>query len=271
MRADARLEVARHGDLGSRVTRLRSDGPIVLRPRILGAGDPHDVWQTPGAAWVSRAAGAAGPLGGDDLQLGVDVGPGAALVLTDASASLALPGPYAGRSRSRITARVGSGGCLALLAQPVIAARGCDHLGVTTIELSAGARLLVREQLLLGRHGEDPGTIRQRLRVRLDGRPLYDQEVVLGRGAPGWRGAAVTGGRRAVGSVLIVDDRACPEPPDTDLPPDTSIMSVAPTALLVSSVARDGLALRQRLDAAVSLQAAGKPGARGGRRADLAR
>jgi urease accessory protein len=254
MRAHARLEVTRNGDAESTVTRLRSDGPIVLRPRIAGDGNPHDVWENPGAVWVSRAAGAAGPLGGDDLRLDVEVEAGAALVLGDVSASLALPGPHGQRSFTRNTVRVGAGGCLSLLAQPVIAARGCDHAMVTSIDLAAGARLLVREQLLLGRHGEVPGTIRQRLRVRLDGRALYDQELVLGTGALGWRGAAVTGGRRAVGSVLLVDDTTgrWPEPPHADLPPATSIMRVAPAAVLVNSVAPDGLVLRQRLDTAVS-------------------
>ncbi|MFF1759533.1 urease accessory protein UreD [Streptomyces sp. NPDC058266] len=91
------------------------------------------------------------------------------------------------------------------LPEPVLAAGGCDYHVTTYIDLMPGARLLLREELLLGRHGETPGACRQRLRVRRSGRAEYDQELILGTDAPGWQGPAVTGGRRALGSLLVVD------------------------------------------------------------------
>jgi urease accessory protein len=145
MRARAALEVAR-GQRGRNViVRMRSDGPIVLRPTP-GASDPGgEVWPSPrDAVRVRRAAAAAGPLGGDDLRLDIRVDAGASLVLGDVAASLVLPGPHGERSHVGITARVEAGGWLGLLSQPVIAARGCDHRMTTDVVLGGGGGLVVR-------------------------------------------------------------------------------------------------------------------------------
>ena len=251
MRARAALEVAR-GECGrSVIVRLRSDGPIVLRPTP-GASDPGgEVWSSPcDAVRVRRAAAAAGPLGGDDLRLDIRVDAGASLVLGDVSASLVLPGPHGKRSHMGITARVESGGWLGLLSEPVIAARGCDHRMTTDVELGSGAGLVVREELLLGRHGEEPGSIGQRLRVCCEGRVVYDQEIRLGANTPGWRGPAVTGGRRAVGSVLLVGiGVGSAGGVQGGLPPDTALMEMGADVAVVTAVAGDSLTLRRRLDA----------------------
>ena len=96
----------------TRVTVLRSDGPLALRA-------------TPGGVYLVGAA--AGPVGGDDLALEVDVGPGTTLVLRSAAASVLLPGPHGDVSRLRIRARVAAGGRLDYGLQPAVAAAGCDH------------------------------------------------------------------------------------------------------------------------------------------------
>ena len=67
---------------------LRSDGPLALR-------------ETPRGVYLVGTA--AGPLGGDDLALDIDVGPGACLVIRSAAAMLLLPGPEGGESALRIT------------------------------------------------------------------------------------------------------------------------------------------------------------------------
>ncbi|MDQ8708014.1 urease accessory protein UreD [Streptomyces sp. LHD-70] len=241
----------------SRVARLRSDGPLLLRPAIATGAEPLRRWSLagPGTARISRAAGAAGPLGGDDLRFHVDVGTGAALVLRDVSATLALPGPHGEPSRIRMTVRVGRNATLVWLPEPVIAAHGCDHHISTEVVLEPGARLLLREELLLGRHGEQPGTVRQRLRVCQGDRPLYDQVLAVGPDTPGWQGPAVTGGRRALGSVLVVDPQWSTGRdglPAVAARPDMALLPLSGPAVLVTALADDAIGLRRRLDDGVA-------------------
>ncbi len=62
--------------------------------------------------------------------------------------------------------QIGAGaGAARVLPEPVIAARGCGHLGDVRVELGPGARLVLREELLPGRHGEQPAAVVQQLRV----------------------------------------------------------------------------------------------------------
>lgn len=270
MRARAELAVKREqgGECRTKtkISRLRSDGPVVLRPTIPGRHGRIAGWDLAGlgAAWVSRVAGAAGPLGGDDLQLDVRVGPGAALALSDVSASLALPGPHRECSASRVVVRVAAGATFVWLPQPLIAAHGCRHEATTAITLDAGARLLVREEILLGRYGEEPGSLRQRLRVCLSDRALYDQEIALGPGADGWEASAVTGGRRAVGCVLVIDPDWVDHRPTipASQPGEAVLMLLNGPGVLISALAPDALTLRRELDAGVELlgRAAGQSG-----------
>jgi urease accessory protein len=142
----------------TRVTVLRSDGPLALRA-------------TPDGIYLVGAA--AGPLGGDDLALDIDVGPGACLVLRSAAAMVALPGRRGGPSALRITARVGVAGRLDYAPQPTVAAAGCHHGTHASVELGPGAELRWREELVLGRDGEAPGRCASRLDVTLAGAPVY--------------------------------------------------------------------------------------------------
>jgi urease accessory protein len=147
------LHLPAQGAGRTRVSTLRSEAPLILRPALPKAREPwaahaHDV------ARVSLAAGAGGPVGGDELHLQVRVGAGSSLVLAEISPTLALPGPHGGQSRLRVDVEVAAGGTLIWLPEPVIAARGCDHLTDVRVELDEQARLFLREELLLGRHGE---------------------------------------------------------------------------------------------------------------------
>ncbi|MFF1359211.1 urease accessory protein UreD [Streptomyces sp. NPDC058297] len=258
MRARAELAVeGPGGPAGSRIARLRSDGPLLLRPAIATGPEPFRRWGLagPGTVRVARVAGTGGPLGGDDLRLHVDVGAGAALVLRDVSATVAQPGPHGEPCRIRTTVQVGQDATLTWLPEPVIAARGCDHHVTTYIDLMPGARLLLREELLLGRHGETPGACRQRLRVCRSGRAEYDQELILGPDAPGWQGPVVTGGRRALGSLLVVDPywESNPEAlPAATSRPDTALLPLSASTVLFTALAEDALDLRRRLDAGLT-------------------
>lgn len=231
----------------SRVKTLRSDGPLVLRPSNPKGPEPltarrHDV------ARVAMAAGTAGPLGGDRYSLEVHVGPGSTLVLTEVSAMLILPGAGGGHSQMSVTITVGDYATFVWWAEPIIAARRCNHRHDVRIELASTARMVLREELLLGRHGEAPGDFNSRLRITRKGVALYDQQLSVGPAANGWSGAAVLGPGGAVGSVLAVDP-GCADKLGRALPyhPEAALTPLAGPGVAIAAVAPDSLALRHLL------------------------
>ncbi len=235
----------------SRLTTLRSEAPLILRPTIGKAAEPW-VRGERGAARVSLTAGAAGPLGGDHLELGVHVGAGATLVLSEISHTLLLPSHD--HATSSTTARIvlERDATLVWLPEPIISARGSQHVTTTTIDLAEGARLLAREELLLGRHAEPSGQLLQRVRVSAQGRPLYQQDLALGTEVG--RTPAVADDHRALGSVLVVDPAWTPQtrPAPAPLGERAALMPLAGSAVLVSALARDSLGLRAVLDAGLA-------------------
>lgn len=179
--------VAERTRRGTRCTTLRSAPPISLR-------------ETPEGTFL--VASGAGPIGGDELSLHVDVGSGASLVIRSAAAQLVLPGPSGAPSRFKITGNVA--GSLTWAPEPTVLVAGCDHTTSTHLDLAPGATLDWRETVVLGRHGEASGSLLQRLVVDRAGQPLLRNEVPLG---PRWRGAtgpAGTDGARCVSSALLV-------------------------------------------------------------------
>lgn len=271
MRARASLSTELHRDprgrCRSRLSGLRSEAPLVLRPTIAQRCEP---W-TRGirtTAWVSLAAGAAGPVGGDELELTVRVGAGSALVLTEVSHTLLLPGRDGARSRIGVHVQVEDGGTLVWLPEPVIAARGCDHVNDVDVVLGHGSRLLLREEALLGRHGEGPGRLRQRIRVTREGVPIYQQDLQLGTATS--RAPSVAGSRRAVGSLLLVDPGAAPAgaagaagsalsdaDPAALVGPEAAVLPLAAGGVVVTALADDNVGLRTALEA--GLEAVGWP------------
>ncbi|MGP3967601.1 urease accessory protein UreD [Streptomyces sp. 6N223] len=221
---------------------LRGDGPLALR-RTRAAG-PY--------AQVTLVGAMSGPLGGDRLRLTAVAEPGAALRVTSAAATVALPGPgpdpLPATYDTALT--VADGAELHWLPEPLISARGSDLAMTTRIELAATARLVHREQQVLGRAGEEPGRLTTRLTVHRAGRPLLDQELSYGPGAaPGWDGGAVLAGHRAAGQLLMVDPAFEDKPADTAVLGDTAVLTpLAGPAVLITAVAPDALALRRLLD-----------------------
>lgn len=177
----------------SRVTTLRNDPPFTFRPTPDGP-------RPGGVVWVGTAAG---PVGGDELRLRVDVGPGADLRLTSVAASLVLPGPRGDASATTTTVTVADGARLWWLPEPTIVAAGADHRADTTVGLGAGVELVWVDEVVLGRHGETSGRLRSRLRIEgRAGAPLLSSGLDTGR--PGWDGPAGLAGCRAVAQVVLL-------------------------------------------------------------------
>lgn len=243
--------IGRTGATRSRISGLRAQAPLVPRPTGASGFEPF-VDRDPDIARVALTSGAAGPLGGDHYTFEVTVGTGSTLLIREVSATLALPGAHGDPSLMHCKVRVEAGATLIWVPEPVIAAQGCHHTHRVDIDLAEDARLFFREELVLGRHGEGPGNLSSRLNVRRGGRPLSIQRFDLGPSSPGFDSPAVAGGALGVGSVVIVE-------PDGGLPqttamadPHSALLPIDETCLQINSLGDDALALRKRLDAALS-------------------
>ena len=158
---------------------------------------------------------AAGPLAGDRLEIDVEVGPGATLELTSTAATLAYPAERTAAISIRL--RVERDARLLWLAQPLILAAGCDLTGALELELAPGAAALVRETVVLGRHGETAGRYRSTLRCGLAGTPLLRESVSLDGTSATTASPLVLAGARTYASLALLGVRPAAEPGDAEL------------------------------------------------------
>lgn len=218
----------------TRLPVLRSQAPLVLR-------------RTPDAVYL--VGGAAGPIGGDSLELRIDVRDGAALRVRTAAAAVALPGPDGRESVLTVSATVGQGGRLEYLPEPVVVCAGARHATIIRVTLAEGASLLLRDELLLGRHGEQGGASRTSLLADYAGRPLLRQALAVSGTDPVSLGPAILAGHRAVGTLLLVDPARSASPGGDA---EVAVMPLAGPGILVTALAHDAVTLRGRLTQAQS-------------------
>jgi urease accessory protein len=197
--ARARVVVECDGSGRSVVRELRSKAALTLLPQRGATAARSPV------ATVHLVGSATTPLGGDDVGLDVEVGPGADLVLTGVAAALALPGQ--GRAGSRLVVRLQVGECARVryLPEPTIVTRRAEHHSELYADLAPGARLRCREVLVAGRNGEASGRYHGLTRVRdaATGRPLLVQSQELGD--PDLHASAAhLAGRRVLGTEVLV-------------------------------------------------------------------
>ncbi|MEV7721673.1 urease accessory protein UreD [Streptomyces sp. NPDC088184] len=244
VRATARITAALDSRGVTSLPVLRSDGPLALRRTRNTAG--------PGSR-VTVVGAMSAPLGGDRLALVARVGEGARLTVDAAAATVALPGPTGGSATYDIELDVAERAELRWLPQQLVSAHGSVLRTTTRVRLAATARLVLREEQILGRHAESTGTLISRLTVHRAGRPLLDQQLAYGPGAPGgWDGAAVLDGHRAAGQLLVVEPAYEEKTPAARLLGETAVLApLAGPAVLVTAVAPDARALRRALDQAL--------------------
>jgi urease accessory protein len=231
------------------VRELRSQAPLTLLPQRGTAAARSRV------ATVHLVGSASTPLGGDDVTLDVEVGPGADLVLTGVAAALALPGQ--GRAEaSRLVVRlvVGPQASVQYLPEPTIVTRRADHHTELHAELGPAARLRCREVLVAGRSGETSGSYRGLTRVQdaPTGHPLLVQTQELGDPAL-HASPAHLAGRRVLGTeVLMWGD----DPTEALTGPWWSLTPLARRGSLATAVGTDAVTTIRDLAAAI----AGHPG-----------
>lgn len=228
--ATASIVAERDASGATRLPVLSSQVPLVLR-------------RTPDAVYL--VGGAAGPLGGDDLTLTIEVRDGATLRVRTAAAAVALPGADGRESVLRVTATVGAGARLEYLPEPTVVADNARHRVDLSVTLAAGAALLLRDEIILGRHGERGGSCVTRLRVDHDGAPLLRQEVPVSGTAEVSLGPAVLAGNGAFGSLLVAGPGRHPV---ASYVHGAAVMPLGGHATLVTALAPDAFTLRQLLD-----------------------
>ncbi|GGS98070.1 urease accessory protein UreD [Streptomyces chromofuscus] len=243
VRATARILARPDGRGGTALPVLAGEGPLALR-RTRGSADE---------ARVMVIGAMSGPLGGDHLTIEAGVEDGARLHVGSAAATLALPGQAKGEARYDVRLTVADGGELRWLPEQLISAYDSDLHVRTRADLGPAARLVLREEQVLGRAGEEPGRLTSRLSVRIAGRTVLDQELSCGPGAPGgWDGPAGLGGRRAVGQLVVVRPEFAEHPVSARVVGEgAAVLPLAGPAALVTAVASDALRLRRLLDEAL--------------------
>lgn len=215
---------------GTRLVHLRSAPPLSLRPT------PHA---------VVLVGSAAGPVGGDDLHLIVELGDHAQVTLTTVAASVALPGRNSAPSRLRVTARLGRAAGLRWIPGPLVAAAGSDHHTFADVDLAESAWLEWRDELILGRYGEAPGSCRTQMRVDYAGHPLTRHE--LHTDLPAAHGPAGLNHAQAAGSLLLVDDGLADAETDA-FAPNAALLPLDGPGAFVNALASDAVELRSLLD-----------------------
>ena len=175
----------RRGEIRYRT--LRSDPPLLLRPTPAG---------------LHLVGGAAGPLGGDELDLEVHVEPGADLRVRSAAASLVLPGT--GASDVRVRATVADGASLDWAPEPTVSVAGSRHRQRSEVQVDDGGRVTWTETLVLGRTAEPGGDLDATLRIERGEATVLHQQLGCGAAAPGWNGVAGLGMHRVVATSVAI-------------------------------------------------------------------
>lgn len=175
-----------------------------LRPLIVASGD--------GYARICLMPDGALLLTGDEIRLEVTIGPGVHLELVEPAGTVAYD-MRGGEAAWDVSLFLGERSTLVWAGEPFVVSAGARVARSTDVRLGSGARLAVRETLVLGRHQERSGVLRQRWTARdADGADLLVEELVLDETAhrPG-----VLGGNRVLGSVVALGfdlpEELCPQ------------------------------------------------------------
>jgi len=115
-------------------------------------------------------------LAGDRVEVTIRVGRGRSLEIVEPGGTVA----YAMRGSAAswdVTVEVEDGGSLVWHGEPLVVSEGADVRRRTSIAVSGSARVALRETLVLGRSGQEPGTLVSRTDVHRDGAPVLIEEL----------------------------------------------------------------------------------------------
>lgn len=187
---------------------LRASPPWAPRP--LAGGGPA------GWARVALVQTAATLLAGDRCTLHLRLGPGARLEVVETGATVGHH--VRGGPAATVTIRIelAAGARLVWLARPLVLAAGCAVARDTEIALADGAQALLRETVVLGRSGQEPGALTATTRAVHAGRPLLHERLEIDAAAPR-RSPVVAGDAVTLDTVLLLGARGADLPGSTQL------------------------------------------------------
>lgn len=186
-----------------RSTMSASDSTVpTVRPMVTGYDRT--------SARVSLVPEGAVLLAGDAIEIDVAVDSGATLELSEPGGTVAYD-MRGGSARWDVTIRVAVGAALTWAGEPFVVAEGADVSRSTSLRYARGARIALRETVVLGRAGERPGRLQLASTVRTGTRPVLVEQLPLNRDTvPG-----LIGEHRVLTTVLSIG-----APPDTGLEED---------------------------------------------------
>jgi urease accessory protein len=187
----------------------------------------------------------ASPAGEDHIRVHVDVGPDVTVRLRSVAATVVYAARGAG-TRWHTELTVADGAHVDWRPEPVIVTARARHDAMTVVHAAAGASVTLDEVLVLGRAGEDPGTLRATLDVRVDGTPTlltsFDTSI------PSWSGPGGVDGASVVASRLrLVTGGETPEPTHP-LEHPAALLHPAPGCRLAVATAPDVSGVRRSVD-----------------------
>ncbi len=210
-RLDLRFERRPGGDDATVLASCRHFGPLRVQKALHPEG--------PGICHAIVLHPPSGIVGGDQLDIAIDVGDGAQALLTTPGAGKWYRSAGAPAAQ-RLHLKVGTGGTAEWLPQETIVFSGAQAHIASNVELAADARFLGWEVLCLGRRacGEDfsRGALRLANRITREGRPLWLERGRIDGGSPlldspiGLAGFSVCGTLLATGDIdpsLLADCR----------------------------------------------------------------
>lgn len=154
---------------------------------------------------------AAAPVGGDELELTVEVGSGARAAIGSVAASMVWPGVDGESSSMTTDCVVGNDAHLDLWLEPTISVAGSRHRAATAVRLEADATCRVVEETVLGRRDEASGHLDLSLRLERGGRPLVHHDERFGPNVAGaWSSVSIGAARHVVSAVLVGVDAGLP-------------------------------------------------------------
>lgn len=199
--ARLQLQATRDGD-ATRVRHAHS-GPLRLLKTLYPEG--------PGIAQAVLVHPPGGLVGGDRLDVDIDVAAGAHLLVTNPAATRFYRS-VAGVAAQRLTARVGAGARLEWLPQETLAYDGCDALNTWQVSLDGSASLMAMEVLALGLGAADRPFTKGRFVQRLQIEGLWREHGVIdAHDAALLDGPCGLAGRRVLGTLVLAAGEPLPQ------------------------------------------------------------
>lgn len=186
--------------------RRSADGHRVDVALHHGAFAPRLIDRHPSGAKVALVSVVALLLAGDEVRIEVIVGAGVELDVVETSGAIAYD-MDGGSARWDVDLTLEEDATLTWLGLPFVVSTGASVARSTRAQVADGARLVLRETIVLGRSGEDGGNLHQNTSVYTGTHPILVESLDLGLARARFAGLA---GRRCLDSLTVIG--AVPEP-----------------------------------------------------------